>query len=124
MFSLFVLPGDGEELLGRVRQLAGLAVDQPKMPRQAELRHRGGDQRAAGQFGHRAAARQERDAEVHLDGALDAVQAGQRHRDVQLLVPLLEQPQHLLAGRRRLVVRDHVLLAELAIVTCRRPASG
>ena len=61
----------------------------------------------------RAAPRQHRDAHPHLDRALDAVEAGQRHLDVDRRVPALVGAQHALARRRRIVVRDHRLLPDL-----------
>ena len=57
-------------------------------------------------LGDRAAPRQQRDAQLELHRALDAVEARQRDHHVERDVVLLEQPQHALARRRRIVVRD------------------
>ncbi len=57
--------------------------------------------------------RQERDAEVELHRALDAVEAGQRDHHVERDVVLLEQAQDALARRRRIVVGHHGMSREL-----------
>jgi hypothetical protein len=67
---------------------------------------------AARDLRERAAARQQRDADPHLDRALDAVEAGQRDLDVDRRLPALVGAQHAVARRRRIVVRDHDLASD------------
>ena len=104
---------DIQERLRRATPLAGLPKRQPHLPRRAQLRHFDGDQVSARDLGQRAAARQQRHADPHLDRALDAVEARQRNLDVDRRAPALVGAQDALAGRRRFVVRDHDLPADL-----------
>ena len=83
-----------------------LPEDEPDRARRAELGHLDGDEMAARDLGERAPPRQHRDPEAHLHGALDAVEAGQRNLDVDRRVAALVQPEHAIAGRRRVVVGD------------------
>ena len=105
-----------QKRIRRVRPMR-LAADERHLTLARDAGHRHGDQAAAGDLGDRAAARQQRHAELQLDRALDAVEARQRDHHVQRDVALLEQPQHALARRRRIVVRDDRLAA-------RRPPSS
>ena len=76
-----------------------LAIDEPQLPRRSQFRHAHLGQLAARDFALRAASRQERDAQAHLDRALDAIEARQRHADVERRVALLVQAQHAIARR-------------------------
>ena len=81
---------------------------------------------AARDFGQRAAARQQRDADPHLHRALDPVEARQRDLDVDRRPPALVGAQHAIARRRRIVVRDHHLPADFLErdAPLRRPADA
>ena len=92
---------DLQKRLRGVRQLAGAAVDEPELTRQADLLHFDGGELPARQLGQRAALWQERHAHLHLDRALDGFQARQRHLDVDGRVLQLEGPQDALTRGRR-----------------------
>jgi hypothetical protein len=63
------------------------------------VRHLHGDELTARDFALRAPARQERDAEARLDRALDPIEAGQRHADVERRAPPLVELEHPVARR-------------------------
>ena len=86
---------------------------EPHLTTQPDLRHRQRDELAARDLRFGAAPRQQRDAHLHRDRALDALEARQRHEDVGRDVMLLEQPQHAIADVRRIVVRDDGLARAL-----------
>ena len=102
-----------EKRLGGVRQLAAATIDQPDLPRRSETRDVDGRKLAARDFRQRAPSRQHRDAEPGFHRALDAVQARQRYLDVDRRVPTLVEAQDPLPRRRRIVVRDDGLTADL-----------
>ena len=54
---------------------------------------------AAGDFCQRAPAGQQRNPDVHFDGALDAVETRQRDLDVDGRAPALVRAQHAVARR-------------------------
>ena len=83
------------------------------MARQTDLLHLDRGQLAARQLGDGTALRQERHTHFHLDGALDGLEARQRHLDVDRRVLQLKRAQHTLARGRRIVVRDDGFAAEL-----------
>ena len=71
-------------------ELRLLGVHDPEMAGEPHLCDGHGNQPTGGDLGDRAPPRQECDAEIHLDGTLDAVEARECQRDVQLLVTLLD----------------------------------
>ncbi len=101
-------------------RLLAAPEDQPDLTPRAQPRHLDGDELAARDFGQRAAARQHGDAHAHLDRALDAVEARQRDLNIDRRVAALVGAEDAVARRRRIVVRDHRLLADLFD---RRPAT-
>lgn len=96
-----------------MRSLAGAPVDETHLTGEPELGDLDRGELSTRDLGQRAALRQQGHAETHLDRALDPVQARQPDLDVDRRVALLVEPEHPLAGRRRLVVGDHGLAAEL-----------
>ena len=86
-----------------------LAADEDQLPAARDARDRHRHQAPGPELGHGAAARQQRQPHSHLHRPLDAVEARQRDDDLQLDAPLLEEPQHAVARRRRIVVRHERL---------------
>ena len=99
--------------MGRVPEVAGRPVDEPQLARPAQLGERRGREPAGFDLRERGAPGKQRDAHAAFDGALDAVEARERHLDVQGDAALVVRAEHALARGRRVAVRDDRRPAEL-----------
>ncbi len=96
-----------------MRHLARAAIHEAELARQSDLLHLHRGELTARELGQGAPLREERHTHLHLDRPLDGFKAGERDLDIDRGVLHLERAEDALAGRRRIVVRDHRLAAEL-----------
>src|SRR5262245_55101293 len=109
-------PDDLDQLARGLRQVALLAVDHQRAPRNVQLRDRNLDQDAVAQLLRDGDARHDGHAHFRLDEALDVLEAPQLRGDPARCAVLFEQPQNLLLGAAAQVMDDEALAAEIAYV--------
>ena len=106
-------PDRFQERVGGATQLAALRQTRRDLTLGDSARGPDGDEPAARDLGDRAAPRQQRDAEPISTARLMPSRLGSAITMLSGDVPLLEEAQHALARRRRIVVRDHGLAPDL-----------